>query len=223
MIKSRLGHVRAPCRSTLLFAACGLIPWCATGCGTLEGNVAIGALAGTGVLAQAPGHEIEQVYYLGVFDPQDQLPSQVYRVTVRGQASSMSGMKFGSGWVPAGVIDALGTSGRFAEGSDRATFDGDPKEPLVTLKTGRRLMMFGPEGFREAPKDYRLAIVMGASPEKFFQAIDSSLGLIAQVRNAQRDPEVSGKLAAERDRLRSEQRELTNLLEDVNREMPEKA
>ena len=46
--------------------------------------------------------------------------------------------------------------------------------------------MFGPEGFREAPKDHRLVIVMGASPEAFFGAIDRALGIVADVRQGSR-------------------------------------
>lgn len=46
--------------------------------------------------ARTPANEIEQIYYLGVFDPQEQLEPMVYRVRVHGQASPISGMKFGS-------------------------------------------------------------------------------------------------------------------------------
>ena len=47
--------------------------------------------------------------------------------------------------------------------------------------SGRRLMMFGPEGFREAPRNHRLVVVMGSSPEKFFSAVDEALGHLDRV------------------------------------------
>ncbi|HYE33628.1 MAG TPA: hypothetical protein VEH27_19570, partial [Methylomirabilota bacterium] len=50
------------------------------------------------------------------------------------------------------------------------------------LNPGRRLVLFGPEGFREAPRDHRLVIVMGADPSGYFEAIDSALGDMAQVQ-----------------------------------------
>jgi hypothetical protein len=68
-----------------------------TGCNSLPQNVALGAVIGTGVGAVIPGHDIEQVYYLGSFDPQEQVPPALYRVRVRGQASIISWMRFGSG------------------------------------------------------------------------------------------------------------------------------
>jgi hypothetical protein len=199
-----------------------LVPAAVSGCGYAEGNIAVAAVAGTAVGAYSPAHEIEQVYYLGVFDPHDQLqPQQVYRVTVRGQASAISGMKFGSGWVRADLIDSLTTRAGFDKESDRVSFEtGGDKEPLAKLKTGRRLVMFGPEGFREAPKDHRLVIVMGASPEKFFQALDQSIGTIAQVRRDQIDPEITRQLFQERERLRSEQSRLADLEKDVAAELP---
>src|ERR1700722_5095094 len=70
------------------------------GCATPAGTV--GLIGGvTAILGNAPADEIEETYYLGVFDPQEQLPPAVYRVTVHGQASSMSYVRFASGWVPA--------------------------------------------------------------------------------------------------------------------------
>jgi hypothetical protein len=194
----------------------------AGGCGMAEGNIAIGAVAGTVVGAYSPAHEIEQVYYLGVFDPHDQVqPQQVYRVTVRGQASAISGMKFGSGWVHASLVDSLTTRAGFAKDSDRVSIEGgDDKEQLVKLKTGRRLVMFGPEGFREAPKDHRLVIVMGASPEAFFQGLDQTLGLVADVRREQAPPDLTRQLLQELEKVRGEQRRLADLEKDVATDLP---
>jgi len=146
----------------------------------------IGGVVGTTLVgAQSPSHEIEQIYYLGVFDPQEQLPEAIYRITVRGQASIISFTRFASGWVPAAVIDSLG--GKVHLSGDRDATDpltiGQPDAKVVSqLQTGRRLVLFGPEGFREAPRDHRLVIVMGSSPEEFFKAIDGALGEIAQVQ-----------------------------------------
>ncbi len=49
------------------------------------------------------------------------------------------------------------------------------QDELSKLTIGRRLMQFGPEGFREVPKDHRLVIMMGANPEDFFKAMDMAL------------------------------------------------
>lgn len=157
---------------------------CATlilaGCGYMSSGekIAVGALIGvTAIGSQLPSSDIEQVYYLGVFDPQDQLPPTLYRVRVRGQASALSNTKFASGWVRAELIDSLSTISFQKQGSNFEITKAD--EQAKALSTGRRLMMFGPEGFREAPKDHRLVIVMGSDPEKFFAAIDEALGVVA--------------------------------------------
>lgn len=178
----------------------GCVVLLASGCGSTEQNLALGVGAAAVLGGQAPNNEIEQIYYLGVFDPEDQLPPSVYRVRVRGQASFYSNTRFASGWVKASLVDSLGSSVSFAKaateqagaeflGADQASFSkGDN---LLTEGVGgdRRLVVFGPEGFREAPKDHRLVVVMGASPEKFFQAVDESLGAVADFRMEQRAAE----------------------------------
>src|SRR5437879_5604100 len=72
-----------------------------SGCASPAGTYALGAVGATVLGAQSPNNEIEVIYYLGVFDPQDQLPPTVYRVRVHGQASFISLTKFASGWVRA--------------------------------------------------------------------------------------------------------------------------
>ncbi len=69
-----------------LFRAIGKRAWIAliagalglttAGCGSLsfEENVGLGILGSTILGAQSPSHEIQQIYYLGSFDPQGQLP-----------------------------------------------------------------------------------------------------------------------------------------------------
>lgn len=158
-----------------------------TGCGNLTPveNIVLWTAVGTAFVAGSPAQEIEQIYYLGVFDPQEQVPPTVYRIRVHGQASFISNMRFGSGWVPAGLIDSLGTNIGFNDGS--ISIDQESSDKLSSIQTGRRLVLFGPEGFREAPEGHRLVIVMGSSPEEFFNAIDRSLGVVNQAIAEQRN------------------------------------
>lgn len=164
------------------------IAYAVTGCNSVPAtDFGYGAAAagGVAILAAAPGQQIEQVYYLGSFDPREQLPPTIYRITVRGQASGISMMKFGSGWVPASLIDSLNTDVEFADASStRPTIVTGNGDQQSNLESGRRLIMFGPEGFREAPKDHRLVIVMGSSPDAFFNAIDQVLGAAGMSKSA---------------------------------------
>lgn len=153
-----------------------------TACNTLPQNIALGAAITTTVGAVIPGHDIEQVYYLGSFDPQEQVPPALYRVRVRGQASIISWMRFGSGWVPAELIDSLGSSVEISKADGKIVMTKAGSDQLSKLRIGRRLMQFGPEGFREVPKEHRLVIVMGADPENFFAAMDEALGAVSQAK-----------------------------------------
>ena len=145
--------------SSVLLGCVGLL----SGCNSLPQNIALGAVVVTGVGAVIPGHDIEQVYYLGTFDPHEQVPPSLFRVRVRGQASILSWMRFGSGWVPAELIDSLGSSIEFNKKSGVVKIDRADAKDLSSLKIGRRLIQFGPEGFREVPKNHRLVLVMGAN------------------------------------------------------------
>lgn len=154
------------------------------GCSSTEQNLALAAgitVAGS----YPPSQEIEQVYYLGVIDPQGQLPPNVYRIRVHGQASALSFTRFATGWAPATFVDNLNTN---------ISFDLDPQSPdrgklkltnsndeSISLAPGRRMVLFGPEGFIESPKDHRLVIVMGVSPQEFFQAIGDSVKAVTQI------------------------------------------
>ncbi len=100
----------APGARALVLLGLPLILAGLSACGDAKENIVLGTVGVTLVGAQAPSHEIERIYYLGVFDPQDQLPPQVYRVRVHGQASFISFMRFASGWVHASLIDSLGGS-----------------------------------------------------------------------------------------------------------------
>lgn len=198
-----------------LLVASGIL----TGASCSAAQVAGGTIAGiAGVTwygSRSPGQEIEQVYYLGVYDPQEQIPAAVYRITVRGQASAISSTKFGSGWVPAGVIDSLGTRIEMDKKTGQVKFERGDAKDLSNLETGRRMVLFGPEGFREVPKDHRLVIVMGSSPESFFSAVDEVLGATADALDEQRYASLKSKLLSavggiksERDRLGDLDREI---------------
>jgi hypothetical protein len=180
-----------------------------SGCST-EGKIVTGVLAGTAYLAQSPGNEIEQIYYLGVFDPEDQLPPSLYRVRVHGQSSSFSQTRFASGWVRAELIDSLSSRISFDKTTGRLGVDGTD-ENQVHRKIGRRQILFGPEGFRDAPAGHRLAIVMGQSPESFFQAIDASLGAVSRVQEEDRNNRLARILFSDLSRLQYEDRALERL------------
>jgi hypothetical protein len=153
------------------------------GC-TLSGLLATVGGA-TLVGARSPSHELEQIYYLGVFDPDDQVPPSLYRLTVRGQASFISLVKFASGWVPAHLVDSLETRIQFKEKSTELDFStGDPGRHSK-LTPGRRLMLFGPEGFREAPANHRLVIVMGSNADQYFESVEQVLGAVAAAKREQ--------------------------------------
>ena len=193
-----------------------------SGCGNLTTaqNVGVWGTIVTAVGAASPAQEIEQIYYLGVFDPQEQIPPTVYRIRVHGQASILSGMKFGSGWAPARVIDSLGSDLGYDFNSGALNVAGADGNLEGRIQTGRRLIMFGPEGFREAPKDHRLVIVMGASPEKFFNALDRSLGVINQAAAEQRNDGLAKLLLAALGEAKYESIRLEDLEKDIARDLP---
>lgn len=195
-------------RAGLRISVVGAICLATIGCGTLGGTVAAGGLAATLLGGRTPGQDLEQTYYLGVFDPQEQVPPSVYRVRVRGQASILSRMSFASGWVHASLIDSLGTSIGFNSDSGRVEITKAGEDSLGGITTGRRMVVFGPEGFREAPKDHRLVIVMGSSPDKFFAAVDETMGVVARAIGERRHDGLNKRILdiltrakAERDRL----------------------
>jgi len=125
---------------------------------------------------QAPTHELQQTYYLGIFDPQEQLPPAFYRVVVHGQSSLLSLMRFASGWVPADTVDSLGSRVEMDIETGKITVQKEKDDKLAAaLNAGRRQVLFGPEGFRESPRNHRLVIVMGSSAEKYFDQISGTL------------------------------------------------
>ena len=182
----------------------------AAGCSTPQvAGTTAGAL-GTLGLGHTPSTNIVQTYYLGVFDPREQLPPTIYRVRVQGQASALAWTKFASGWVRADLVDSLsgkieiGRSGvRLGDGGGGA----GQTAALDKSALNHRLILFGPEGFREAPRDHRLVVVMGSNPEGFFSAVDRALGVVAAATQpSQAGPDVVREVWADMARLREERR-----------------
>lgn len=191
-----------------------------TGCNSIPQNVALGAVIGTGVGSIIPGHDIEQVYYLGSFDPQEQVPPALYRVRVRGQASIISWMRFGSGWVPAELIDSLGSSVEINKKDGKIVMTKAGADEISKLTIGRRLMQFGPEGFREVPKDHRLVIMMGANPEDFFKAMDDALGAVSQAKLDQDSQALNGLLFEAITKVRAEKQLVEAQLDSAKEQFP---
>ncbi len=188
------------------------------GCNSTQTNVTYGVLGATALGSLSPSSEIEQVYYLGVLDPHDQVPPTVYRVRVRGQASFISRTKFASGWVHASLIDSIGSKIQY--GTDDGVLKIDKAgEEFGGIKAGRRLMLFGPEGFREAPKDHRLAIVMGSSPRAFFSAMDQSLGVISEVQQEQKYSSLNRLLFEAILQVESEKKRLDDLKNEIEEDL----
>lgn len=132
----------------------------------------------------------------------------IYRVRVHGQASFMSQTRFSSGWVNARLIDSLGSNVQLDQGTGKLTIEQMTEFKKDPLKTGRRLMLFGPEGFREAPAGHRLVIVMGSTPEKWFEAMDQALQTIGEAISDWWPPDTNSEIvemlnlaAAERAKL----------------------
>lgn len=198
--RNRLRRIAVILFSSVLLSACGSV-------GETTGLIA-GITAVTGV---APTQEIQQTYYLGVFDPQEQVQPSVYRVRVHGQASLISFVKFQSGWVPAEVADSLSSSISFNKESKDLEINLGEKT-AKNFKTGRRLIVFGPEGFRESPRNHRLAIAMGTSPEAYFNAINEALGAIAfATQGAPNDPNLQRDLFNALEVIATEQQRITDL------------
>jgi hypothetical protein len=195
---------------------------CVTGCNSTPQTIALGVGATTAVGGLSPNNEIEQVYYLGAFDPREQVQPAVYRVRVRGQASFISLTRFASGWVPASLIDSLGTNVSLDKESGNIQITKANDTPLPTLINGRRMILFGPEGFREAPRDHRLVIVMGSSPEDFFKAIDSSLGVISQAQEKQRSDALEQPLFRALLAIKGERERLQDLRKDMEVDLPDR-
>jgi len=165
-------------------AAIPLLALAVSGCDTIAQRNQIILATGVVAASMTPSFDLEQTYYLGSFDPAGQLPPTLYRIRVRGQSSVLSNTKFASSWVPAEVIDALTGSASLDVKTGSINISKNTGSPGFNINdSGRRLMQFGPEGFRSAPKGHRLVILMGASPETVEQAFSSALGSVALAAN----------------------------------------
>ncbi len=198
--------------------AIGLFCVFQSGCSTFQRDASIGVGGAVAVGAYPPTSDIEQIYYLGVFDPREQIPPSVYRVRVKGQASFMSWTKFGTGWVPASLIDTIGTNMSFGNEDGKLSITKETDE-FGGITTGRGLMLFGPEGFRPAPRDHRLVMVMGSSPDEFFNAIDQSLGVIAEVRQEQLFSSLNKLLFEALSQVKAEKERLGDLENKINEDL----
>lgn len=187
-----------------------------SGCSTEA--VVIGTAGTTAAGAVIPAQEVRQIYYLGVFDPKEQLPSTIYRVTIHGQASFISNKKFASGWLPAHLADSLGSNISFNKNGNIQIIpaSGDDKSELTT---GRRLMLFGPEGFREAPHGHRLAVVMASSPEDFFEAVGSGLDTLAEVQVQKLEAEAGKEVITALSEIYLERVKLESLKNQIERDV----
>ena len=192
---------------------CGAALTLLAGCGTPWGGAAL-AVGSTGVLGNSPTSNIGQTYYLGAFDPLEQMPPTIYRIRVQGQASALSRTAFASGWVRADLVDSLSGRIEMEKNTVRIT---DPLTPAVLdnkSHLNRRLIMFGPEGFREAPKDHRLVVVMGSNPEAFISSVDRALGVVAGATQADATgPDVAREIWADMSRMREERRVMQTMID----------
>jgi hypothetical protein len=127
----------------------------------------------------------------------------------------MNRTKFASGWVRAELIDSLGTRAAFKDGEEQASVSGDGAA-VGELGSGRRMVMFGPEGFREAPRDHRLVMVMGADPSAFFAAMDDVLGTVAEVEVERESSKAGKELMARMERLRQTRDRVQAVMDDLN-------
>lgn len=175
------------------------------GCTTVAQRAASSVVS---VASVTPNADIQQTYYLGSFDPASQLPPAVYRIRVSGQSSVLNRTRFASGWYPAGVVDAL--NGNLSIDNKTGAVSSSGAQDNNSSLEGRGMVMFGPEGMREAPRNHRLVVIMGSSPEQVEQAFASALRSVATVRFGQSGAALDKQLftrltelASERDQLKA--------------------
>lgn len=176
------------------------------------GQVAAGIVAGTAIGGVIPGSGLEQTYYLGIYDPRDQVPQAFYRITVRGQASMINTQtRFASGWVPAALIDGLSSDVSAKLSGGPVEVSGSSLNVPELTDPVKRMFLLGPEGIRVSPGGHRLVIVMGSSPEKFFAAVDEALGTLSLVEVEEADRTTRDAITREYRRLQDEREELQAL------------
>ena len=87
-------------------------------------------------------------------------------------------------------------------------------DPSQLSDQDRKLVLFGPEGFRTAPRGHRLVVVMGSSPEAVEQAFSSALGTVARVRFSPSATSVERDLFAQLNELAAERDQFKALLNE---------
>lgn len=208
-------------KNSFAIAGCAVALALLTGCATALQN-SLAGVAATGVLGNSPTSNITQTYYVGAFDPRQQLPPTIYRIRVQGQASALSRTAFASGWVRSDLVDSL--SGRIETDKNNVRITGEKLRRADVLDDdpgglNRRLVMFGPEGFREAPKNHRLVVVMGANPESFFTSVDQALGVVAGATQPDAaGPDVEHALWSDMSRMREERRAMQTMIDIAGKE-----
>jgi len=167
----------------------------------------------TSSASQSPSDQMKQTYYLGVFDPLNQIEPVLYRVRIRGQASILSTTRFASGWVPADVVDTL----KPAElGDDFEVLRFVSADPTFDSTEGRRLRIVGPEGVRQIPRDHRLVIVSGSDSSAFFEAAESAFSQVVLAADAGKRAYRLESAAARDAQLRADQKRLNTLLKKLS-------
>lgn len=139
-----------------------------------RGSLALWILSILGplLLGACASQDFQQTYYLGVYDPNEDVTQQLYRVKVSGDTPWYSTVKYASGWAPAETIDAL--TGAVEQRRDGIRIGA--QGPEVRLPPGRSLVLYGPEGFRIVPQDHRLVLVMSSDPSEFFKQVQLIAG-----------------------------------------------
>jgi hypothetical protein len=127
-------------------------------------------------------------------------------------------MRFASGWAPANLVDSLNTNLSFNE-QGMVPCSDEEEASLSKIKTGRRLILFGPEGYREAPRNHRLVLVMSSSPQSYFSALGETLGTIADVQVKQLDSKLHREVLDSLKEVRDEQKRLEILKDDARTEV----
>ncbi len=139
-----------------------------------RGSLALWLLSIVGplILGACVSQDFRQVYYLGVYDPNEDVTQQLYRVSIQGDTAWYSTVKYASGWAPAEAVDAL--TGTLTQDQAGVRLSGEGRD--VRLPPGRSLMLYGPEGFRIVPQDHRLVLVMSSDPSEFFKQVQLIAG-----------------------------------------------
>lgn len=118
-----------------------------------------------------------EYYYLGIYDAQEQLPQEMYRFRLAGYGNPFTKVKFASGWLPAAMVDPIDSDLSFGSNDGKVSYSSTAGDGArSTFKSFRPFYIFGPEGFRKAPQDHRLCIIMSANPEKIFQMAERFAG-----------------------------------------------